>query len=150
MNPRKKSLFAPPRGATRALLALLGVVLFGSWGFMWVEGWDFWQALFFTLITVTTVGYSDYGLSPAGERVAVVLLLGGIAVATYAFGQLVQAVVHYRETRRRAMNNKIMKMSGHWIICGLGRIGRAVCIHLAQRNVSFVVIDRDKDTEYQP
>ncbi len=146
MSKRSKSLFSPPRGATRALLALLGVVLFGSLGFMGVEGWDFWKSLFFTLITVTTVGYSDYGLSPAGERVASVLLLGGIAVATYAFGQLVQAVVNFRETKRRAMNNRIMKMSDHWIICGLGRIGKAVCIHLAQRNIPFVVIDHDEKT----
>jgi voltage-gated potassium channel len=123
---------------------MLIVILAGTGGFMWVEGWDFWKSLFFTLITITTVGYGDYGLSDAGERFTAILLIGGIVVATYALGQVVQVLVDYRFAWERKMNRQIHRLSDHFIICGLGRIGRAVCIKLARENVPFVGIDTDE------
>lgn len=132
------------RRVLRAVTAMIIVILFGTSGFMWVEGWDFWKSLFFTLITITTVGYGDYGLSESGQRFTAILLIGGIVVATYCLGQIVQILVDYRFAWERKMNKQIHRLSDHFIVCGLGRIGRAVCIKLARENVPFVGIDNDR------
>ena len=60
------------------LLVIALVVCAGTFGYMSIEGWGAWDAFYFTLVTITTVGYGDYGFSPAGERVAVVLMRAGI------------------------------------------------------------------------
>ncbi|MFQ5655525.1 MAG: potassium channel family protein, partial [Planctomycetota bacterium] len=81
----------------RALLALILVLRFGTCGFTLIQdGWDIWKSLYFTIITITTVGYGDYGLNPIGERFTTVLLVVGLATSTYAFGQLVQAAVSHQ------------------------------------------------------
>ncbi len=130
----------------RAALALLVVVLFGTGGFALVQDeWDVWKSLYFTLITITTVGYGDYGLTPAGERFATVLLIVGIATATYAFGQFVQAAISYQLAWRHRVQKNIDHLRDHFIICGLGRVGKTVCQRLAASSMPFVVIDKNAD-----
>ncbi|HRX77806.1 MAG: NAD-binding protein [Planctomycetaceae bacterium] len=132
------------RAATRCVAILLTVVVFGTLGFWYIEhenNWDLWKSLFFTLITITTVGYGDQGLSPTGEKFAAILLLFGIGSATYSITSLVQIAVTYQSTRKQKMQNKIDRLQDHLIICGFGRIGRTVADELAKANVPFVVVD---------
>ncbi len=130
----------------RAITALCGVVLFGTLGFTLIQdNWDIWKALYFTLITITTVGYGDYGLTPAGERFATLLLVVGIATATYAFGQIVQAAISYQLAWRRRMQKAIDQLHDHYIICGAGRVGQTVCERLAEKSMPFVVVEKDAD-----
>ncbi len=131
---------------TRPLLALLGVLCFGTLGFMFIQDhWGFWKSLFFTLITVTTVGYSDYQLSPTGEKFSIILLLFGIATATYAFKQLVTSVIHSGTIRRHKMQHAIDKLSKHTVICGWGHLGRVVSERLIDAGKPFVVIEKSKE-----
>jgi len=129
----------------RAVLLLCIVVVGGAVGFMVVEGWGFWQALFFTLITITTVGYGAEGLTQAGERFTTLLLVGGIGTATYAFSVIVQTAVGSQLGWRRRMQRKIDRLRDHFIICGFGRIGRTVCEELQSASVSLVIVDADAD-----
>lgn len=131
----------PARGLLRALLAIAAVIGTGTVGYMFIEGWDFWQALFFAVITITTVGYGDYGLSELGERFTVILLLCGLGVATYSFSQMVQLAIRYRATREARMLKDISRLSDHFIICGLGRIGQAICTRLMAEGRPFAAID---------
>jgi len=74
---------AQAKEAAWCVVALVCVIVFGTCGFLVIEqDWSPWQALFFTLVTITTVGYGDEGISPKGEIFATVLLLVGIATAT--------------------------------------------------------------------
>lgn len=131
----------------RLFLVIMAVVVFGTLGFRIIQrDWDLWQCLYFTLVTVTTVGYSDTGISPAGERFTTVLLVVGIGTASYAVSQLVQIAVHYQLAWRLRMQKRIDQLSGHLIICGLGRVGRSVCERLASDSEPFVVIEKNKDT----
>lgn len=132
--------------ALRWVAVLLLVLVFGTLGFWFTEqsnGWDLWKSLFFTLITVTTVGYGDQGLSPTGERFAAILLLFGIGTATYAVTSLVQIAVTYHTGGKRRMQQTIDRMEDHYIICGYGRIGKTVAAELVGAGTSVVVIDRD-------
>ncbi|MDP6553706.1 MAG: potassium channel protein [Pirellulaceae bacterium] len=132
------------KGAIRCLAILIAVIAFGTIGFMLVErDWSLWKSLFFTLITITTVGYGDDGLSPNGEVFAAVLLLVGIGTATYSLSSLVQLVVTHQTAWKRKMQNKIDRLSGHFLICGFGRIGQTLAQQLSEAGVPFVIIDCD-------
>lgn len=126
----------------RAAAALFAVILAGTVVFWHLEpDWSFQKALFFVIITITTVGYGDEGIDENGRWVAMALMLCGIGVATWSVSQFVQAGVSYQLAWRRRMQNSINKLNNHFIICGYGRVGRSVCDQLAQDNRPFVVIE---------
>jgi len=125
----------------RCVLALTAVVAVGSLGFMLIENWPAWKSIYFTLITITTVGYGDEGLSPHGKAYAAALVIGGIGVATYSLSLLVQTAVNYHSDWRKKMQDSVDSMQNHVIVCGFGRMGRAVCEQLVREEALFVVID---------
>ncbi len=132
------------RAASRCIAILLLVVALGTLGFWYIEhdnDWGLWKSLFFTLITITTVGYGDQGLSPAGEKFAALLLLFGIGGATYSISSLVQIAVTYQVAWKKKMQNKIDRLKDHLIICGFGRIGRTVAEELQKAGLPFVIVD---------
>ena len=132
------------RKIRHAILALVCVVAFGTLGFMIIEpSWGFWKSFYFTLITITTVGYSDYDLRPEGLGFTTIVLVVGIATATYAFGQIVQVAVSYQFAWRRRMQKNIDRLHNHLIVCGLGRVGKTVCARLSEAAIPFVVIEKD-------
>ena len=134
------------RRLRRAILALSVVLTGGTLGFMIIEPtWGLWRSLYFTLITVTTVGYSDEGLSAQGRGFTTILLVAGIATASYAFSQIVQAAVSYQFAWRRRMQKDIDRLRDHYVVCGMGRVGRAVCKQLTENSTPFVVIEQDID-----
>lgn len=121
------------------------VVAFGTIGLVTIEAeWGWWDAFFFTLITITTVGYGDYGLSPAGERFTGVLMIAGIATITYAAGQFVRGIVAYQLNWKLKMQHRIDTLRDHYIICGCGRVGRVICNTLQGAGHDFVAIESDE------
>jgi voltage-gated potassium channel len=133
------------RANLRTALVLLALVtLLGTLGFVEIEGWEPWRAFYFTIVTITTVGYGDEGLSDAGKRFAVVVLLGGVTSASYTFATIVQTSIATQFAWRKRMNKDIDGLSGHTIVCGYGRLGRSICDRLEPRGVTFVVIERDR------
>ena len=129
----------------RALWALVGVIIFGSLSFAYVENWSLWHGLYFTLITITTVGYGDEGISEAGRILSVTLLTGGISVASYTFALFVQSAVTDQLIWRSRMQKRIDQLTDHTIICGFGRMGRTICDQLIHADKPFVVIERSHD-----
>jgi voltage-gated potassium channel len=139
----------PDSGATPrlslALILVASVIAAGTVGFTEVEGWGAWRAFYFTLTTITTVGYGDEGLSDKGQIVAAALLVGGVLSASYALGVIVQSSVATQLAWRRRMQKKISRLKNHTIVCGFGRMGLSVSKRLAARGVPFVVIEQDSD-----
>ncbi len=127
------------------IVAFVAVVSTGTVGFLFTEeNWTAWDALFFTLITVTTVGYGDENISIAGERFAVVLLIVGIGTATYTFSNLMQVAVGCQLAWKSKMQKRINRLHDHVIVCGFGRMGKYICKQLRDGSVPTVVIEQDE------
>ncbi len=130
----------------RAAAIMLLVILAGTFAFLYVEpGWTVEKALFFTLITLTTVGYDDQGIDANGRWIAIALMVVGIGTVTWALGQIVQTAVSYQLAWQRRMQGRINKMKNHIIICGVGRVGGALCRTLSETKIPFVVVERDAE-----
>lgn len=133
----------------RALLvAISGVVAFGTVGYMIFAGLDLLEALYMALITVSTVGYTDLAAdaSAASRLFTVVYLVLGVAVFSVTISALAAALVAgvVREALgRRRMERQIHELSGHLILCGFGNIGRITAQQIREKHVPLVVIDVD-------
>lgn len=136
----------PMRRLLVAFAGLVGVVLAGTVGYM-VLGLGFIEALYQTVFTVATVGYTElYERSQAAEIFTILLILLGVGTVLYNLGVLAEAMTegHLRDVlRRRRMDKKIAAMRGHVIICGYGRVGRSSLHHLLDTDHTAVVIDSD-------
>ncbi|MFK7758522.1 MAG: TrkA family potassium uptake protein [Phycisphaerales bacterium] len=129
----------------RSILICCSVVLLGTAGYTWIEGWTPWQSLFFTLVTLTTVGYGDYGLTQEGERFTAILMIGGIGSVSYAVSQCIQYATTKALHPEKRMLNLAKKLTNHAIICGYGRTGSRVAERLLQEHVEFVIIDSNME-----
>lgn len=126
------------------LLALSGVVLVGTAGFTVIEGWEPWRSLYFTVISITTVGYGDLGISDAGRGFALVILLAGIVIASRTFALVVGSAVTAELAWRKRMQKRIDKLENHTIVCGFGRMGRTICEQLAAAQEPFVIVEQSE------
>jgi voltage-gated potassium channel len=143
-----------PRAALRrvqgALLALVIIAAAGVFGYMVFEGWGITDALYMTVITLTTVGYREVrALDATGQLWTMLLLITGVGTLFYAAVSSVELVVEGTIRgyfRRRRMESAISKLSGHQLLCGYGRVGRQVAAEFASDGVPFVVIDQDPET----
>ncbi len=132
----------------RILLAVL-VLLFGvgSAGFHIIEGWPWFDGLYMVVTTFTTIGYQEvHPLSHAGRVFNMFLILVGVGMVFLIIGTLTQLVIEFEFNQvfgRRKMEREISRLSGHYIICGAGRVGRAVARELARKPVPFVVVESD-------
>ena len=131
-----------------ALLALVAVFAVGIAGYTIIEDdISVGEAAYQTIITVSTVGFSHvWELSPAGRAWTGVIIVFGILVVTVALASL-QAMIVGGELRgilgRRKMQDQIARLSGHYIVCGYGRMGRLIGEHLRSRGKKIVVVDKD-------
>ena len=130
----------------RALLALSLVIVAGTVGYA-ILGFGFVDALYQTVTTITTVGFREvHPLSTVGQLFTIALILVGVGTALYTFGILLEALIegHLRQQlRRRQMDRQIRQMTGHFIICGGGRVGRAAVLYLDALGKQVVVVDQD-------
>jgi voltage-gated potassium channel len=127
------------------LALLLGFVLFGSLGFVLVQKWSFLDALYMTVITLTTVGYGEtHPLDAAGKIYTIILILTGAGVVLYVISDMVEIFLRLNLGARH-MRNKIAKLTGHYVVCGYGRTGQEVIKHFKENKVNFVVIEQDGD-----
>ena len=128
---------------------LLVLLLVGPAGYMLFEHTGFFDGLYLTIITITTVGYGDIAPStPSGRMFTVVLVFSGAGYMMYIFSQMTEAIVEggiQRVVGRRKMHNKISRLRDHYIVCGFGRIGQEICSILKENKRPFIVIENDEE-----
>lgn len=132
-----------------AVCALGFITVVGAFGFMWIEDLPFIDALYMAVITLSTVGYQEVSEpSTAGRIFTVSFIVVGVGTSVYTVAAVAEFFIEgrLRETLgRRAMERTIQAMSGHVIVCGYGRLGRAVTEALEPSAVGVVVIEQDPD-----
>ncbi|HEX3606898.1 MAG TPA: potassium channel family protein [Candidatus Dormibacteraeota bacterium] len=135
----------PLRGFLPAFVALLVVIAYGTAGYMLVERFGLLDALFMTVITITTVGYEEvHHLDAAGQGFTISLIIFGVAGFLYTFGVLVDQLTSggWREFRRyRRMDSQLRALRDHVIVCGYGRTGRQVVRDLEKAGNRYVVVE---------
>ena len=123
------------------------LVALGTAGYMLIEGWPVLDSLYMTVITFSTVGFGEIRqLSPAGRIFTLILIVLGVGFVAYVIGNVIQFLVEGRIRLilgRHKLDKKIDRMNSHYIVCGYGRMGRALCRYLSQRHLNFVVIEKN-------
>ena len=141
MNPTRRLLWG---GCVLVIIIVAGVI-----GYTVIEGWSFIDAIYMTIITITTVGYAEvHPLTTAGRIFSIFLIVGGVSGALYAISGIAEYILegHLGTTLgRRRMETNIAKLKGHFILCGYGRVGREIARIFTEENVPFVVIDKDQE-----
>ncbi len=130
--------------------SLVAILVLGSLGYVWLEGWPFFDSLYMTVTTLATVGYREvHPLSRVGQVYNMILILSGMGVLFYIVTSLARVVVEGEIAEalgKRKLLQKIKKLSGHYIICGFGRIGEIIARQLQDRGVPLVIIDNKTET----
>ncbi len=138
----------PFRGVRIGLGALAFVLLAGTVGYLFF-GFSLLDAVFQSVVTVTTVGFnSPHPLDGASKVFTIFLILVGVGTALYTFSAVLEVLIDGNIQdliRRRKMERDIERMDGHVIVCGWGRVGREVAHYLASGNTDLVVVDRDPE-----
>jgi len=138
----------PFRRVRIGLGAMALVIVAGTVGYLGL-GLGFLDALFETIVTITTVGSTTLDRFGAGGKgLTIVLILVGVGTALYTFSAVLELLIegHMRDlVRRRRMDKDIGAMSGHVMVCGWGRVGREVADFLIKAGRQVVVVDRDAE-----
>jgi voltage-gated potassium channel len=134
---------------TLSIILTVGLVLIGTCGYMFIEGWAFDDAFYMTIITLATVGYGEvHQISDAGRIFTIILIVSGVGYFMYVVGLIVQFLVEDRIRvilGRRKLDKRIAKLKNHYIVCGYGRIGRVLVHYLTERYLNVVVIEKNAD-----
>jgi voltage-gated potassium channel len=110
--------------AAKSLILFLALFIFGTAGYMMIEGWDVIDSMFMTTITLATVGYSEVNaVSPEGRMFTVIVIIFGVSLFLYIAGNTVQFLVEGRIRvilGRRKLEKTIARLSDHYIIWDMG------------------------------
>jgi len=130
-----------------SLILLLVIIFFGTIGYYIFESMPLFDAFYMTLITISTVGFSEIRpLSQVGRIITIIIIIAGISVLTYTLGQVAKIFVEGELRKifgRRKLEKQISKLNNHYIICGYGRIGGIISKELSDENIPFVVVEQD-------
>lgn len=127
--------------------ALLTTTVVGTVGFRLVEGWSWLDSAWMVVITLTTIGYGEiHPLSPAGRVFTLLLIMGGVSIASWALSQAAGYALSgdlQRDLRARQLRRRVQELDGHFLVAGYGRTGREVAADLVHAGARVVVIESD-------
>ena len=144
--------FADPVRRFRLTLLMLALLVLGGTSYYW-----FWErmspadALYMTVIALTTVGFGEpQPLTTKGRLFTVFFISVGVFTFAYAIGGLLDSVLSdelWLSRERKRLRKATMSIEGHFIICGIGRMGQQVVEELQRRQVPFLIVDVDEAEE---
>ncbi|WP_115461638.1 potassium channel family protein [Winogradskyella aurantiaca] len=132
-----------------AITMLIILLLIGVLGYRYISDYSWINALYMTVITVTTVGFAEVNpLDTESKIFTIFLILTSIVVVGYAISIITEYILsknNYEDIKQRNMQKKIEALSNHIIICGYGRNGKQAAKKLLAYKQPFVVIEKDKE-----
>src|ERR1044072_9710995 len=140
MSPRTK--FRLAMGVVAILIAT------GTIGYKLILGLPWFDCFYFTLITITTIGFGEpEGMTEPARYFTAFLIITGVSTIGYALSIAARAVLEFELVAtfgKRRMFKDISKLRDHYIICGAGRIGSRVIREIARREEDFFGIEGDE------
>lgn len=132
-----------------ALLALIALMVLGTFGYNILMGWSLLDSLYMTVITLGTVGFREvHNLDPVGKMFTISLIVFGVAIVFWAGASLIEVVIGeqiWHALQRKRMQKHITRLKDHYIICGFGRMGQQIVNDLQKEGVSYAVIERNPE-----
>ncbi len=123
------------------------VILFGTAGYHVIEGWPTFDSLYMTIITITTVGYTEvHPLSDNGKIFTLFLIVFGVGTILYTLNNAARIIIEGEIQEifgRRKLEKKIKGLKDHYIVCGYGRMGRVICKELREKGADFVIVEKE-------
>lgn len=131
-----------------SIILLTSLILTGVIGYKFLLDLSLLDALYMTVITISTVGYAEVGVMDAEAKMfSVILIFVSLGTVGYLFTSIVSSLLEgdlRKAWRRRKMEERMDKMENHYIICGAGETGYNSIKQFERSNVDFIVIDRDE------
>lgn len=136
----------PAQRIYRLILFFFFLVFVGVVGYILIEGLSPLDALYMTIITISTVGFQEVRpLSANGRLFTMTLVLLGVGAGAYTFGTIAEFLVAGElagTLKRRKLMRAIERLQGHYVICGYGRIGEQVARGLVDEGIPCVIVDQ--------
>ncbi len=130
---------------TKAILYFVFLILIGVIGYSFLLQVDLIDAIYMTIITISTVGYKEVAeMSSAAKLFSIFIILGGLTLVGYTLTNFVEFLAggHFKNAwRNRKMDKRIEMLKDHYIVCGAGETGQNVAAQLKLSNAPFIVID---------
>lgn len=147
-NIKKWNIYSVPSSfmsVQAAGILFLGSLVLGICGFVIIEGYTLREAFFMTVITISSVGYSEVRpLSSEGRIFTSLFILMNIGIFAYAlsvFSYYITQSKIFNKMNINLINSKIERLSDHIILCGFGKYGKEISAHLIKHRLPFVIID---------
>ena len=131
-----------------AVLIIVLILIYGILGSIYIMGLDIYDSIYYTIITLATVGYGDITpITPLQKIFSVTLALSGVGVLAYIVTFIISSVTQNLQDMRsgRIMERKLADMQNHYILCGFGRVGTAVYEELMKRNQKVLIIEKNEE-----
>ena len=132
----------------KTLFLVVAILSIGTIGYMSLSHYSFVDALYMTVITVTTVGFGELKPFTAQEKIfTIFLILTSITIFGYAVSAFSEYLVSgrlFEHFKQRKVEKQIANLKGHTIVCGYGRNGRQAILKLKNYNKKFVVVEKNK------
>ncbi len=132
-----------------ALILFIGVICVGVFGYMYFSDDTFINALYMTIITITTVGFGEvHPLSQSERLFTIFLILMSVLSLGYAASVITQYIASgefLKNLKTKKVQKSIEKLNGHTIVCGYGRNGKQSTIKLARYKKPFVIIENNDE-----
>ena len=134
-----------------AVLLLTVILLIGVFGYVIISGYSWIDALYMTVITMTTVGFGEVvPLDDQSKIFTIFLILASVIIVGYALSIITEYILsknNVEELKHKKMKKKIDSFKNHIVICGYGRNGKQAARKLMAYDKAFVVIEKNKELE---
>lgn len=131
------------------LIVLVALIIIGTVGYSVLENMGIVDALYMTIITLSTVGFREVtDLTMPGQIFTILFILASLGTVAYAFTTIASFLIEgefNRVLRRRRMEKQVANLTNHFILCGFGQTGQIVAEQFRKKKLPFLVIEQDED-----